>query len=110
MLDIDLELLSIPEEIYRTKSVSPAAGHLRLTQPTVSIGLARLRKFFDDPLLVRKDHPRIVEPPVAFPTCDVKQHWHERCQLDPRSQWLHKVVAGLFLETKRRRRSMETPS
>jgi DNA-binding transcriptional LysR family regulator len=304
VLDIDLKLLSILEEIYRTKSVSQAADNLQLSQPTVSIGLAKLRKFFNDSLfvrtstgmeptprmqslhpplsqalsqlktalrdqvefdpstsvrsfrlcvtdisqivlvprlleylgsiaptvavdiidigpdtgrlletgdadlaigflpqleagfyqqtlfgqryvcMVRKDHPRIdgkptvkqfereahvqvltsgtghtiidkvleqrgvtrrialrvpnflgialivastdlivtvptrlaeavsgtasiriVEPPVAFPSYDVKQHWHERYHLDPRSQWLRKVVARLFLETKRRVRS-----
>jgi len=53
MLEIDLKLLAIFEEIYRTRSVSEAAENLRFSQPTVSIGLAKLRKFFNDPLFVR---------------------------------------------------------
>ena len=53
MLELDLKLLQIFEELYRTKSVSHAAENLRLAQPTVSIGLGKLRKQFNDPLFVR---------------------------------------------------------
>ena len=37
--------------------------------------------------------------PVAFPQYAVKQHWHERYHHDPRSQWLRRVVAELFLQS-----------
>lgn len=51
--DIDLRLLTIFREIARTRSVSAAAAHLGMAQPTVSIALGRLRKRLGDPLFVR---------------------------------------------------------
>lgn len=53
MIDLDLKLLSIFEEIYRTKNVSQAAESLGISQPTVSMGLRKLRERFNDPLFVR---------------------------------------------------------
>jgi len=53
MLDVDLKLLTIFQEIYRTRSVSQAAENIRLSQPTLSIALGKLRKRFNDPLFVR---------------------------------------------------------
>jgi DNA-binding transcriptional LysR family regulator len=53
MLDVDVKMLSILQEIYRTRSVSQAAEHVGLSQPTVSITLRKLRKRFRDPLFVR---------------------------------------------------------
>jgi DNA-binding transcriptional LysR family regulator len=51
--NIDLRLVSLIGELNRTKSVSAAAQKLSLSQSTVSMALARLRKHFDDPLFVR---------------------------------------------------------
>jgi len=51
--NIDLKLVSLIGELNRTKSVSAAAQKLALSQSTVSMALARLRKHFDDPLFVR---------------------------------------------------------
>jgi DNA-binding transcriptional LysR family regulator len=53
MLDVDLKLLTIFQEIFRTRSVSLAAENIRVSQPTVSVGLAKLRRRFNDPLFVR---------------------------------------------------------
>ena len=53
MLDLDLKLLAIFEEVYKVKSVSQAADNLRIAQPTVSMGLRKLRQRFNDPLFVR---------------------------------------------------------
>lgn len=53
MIDIDLKLLTILQEIYRTRSVSQAAENIQLSQPSVSIALGKLRKRFNDPLFVR---------------------------------------------------------
>jgi len=53
MLDIDVKQMAIFEEIYRTRSVSQAAEDMRVSQPTISIGLRKLRKRFNDPLFVR---------------------------------------------------------
>jgi DNA-binding transcriptional LysR family regulator len=51
--NIDLRLVSLIAELNRTRSVSAAAQKLSLSQSTVSMALARLRKHFDDPLFVR---------------------------------------------------------
>ncbi len=51
--EIDLKLLSIFDEIYRTRSVSKAGANLGLSQSAISIGLGKLRQHFDDPLFVR---------------------------------------------------------
>ncbi|MCC7113835.1 MAG: LysR family transcriptional regulator [Burkholderiales bacterium] len=50
---IDLKLLKLFDELYRTRSVSRAADALGQSQPTVSIWLGRLRETLRDPLFVR---------------------------------------------------------
>jgi DNA-binding transcriptional LysR family regulator len=54
MLDIDVKLMAVFEEIYRTRSVSQAAENMRLSQPTICIGLGKLRRRFNDPLFVAR--------------------------------------------------------
>lgn len=51
--NIDLRLLSIFTEMVRTRSVSETANNLNASQPSVSMSLSRLRKYFNDPLFVR---------------------------------------------------------
>jgi DNA-binding transcriptional LysR family regulator len=51
--NIDLRLVSLVVELNRTRSVSAAAQKLSLSQSTVSMALAKLRRHFDDPLFVR---------------------------------------------------------
>lgn len=51
--DIDLKLLRLLDALYTTQSVTRTAEKMALSQPTVSIGLARLRKMLADPLFVR---------------------------------------------------------
>jgi DNA-binding transcriptional LysR family regulator len=51
--NIDLKLLSVIGELHRTRSVSQAAERLEVSQSTVSMSLAKLRKHFNDPLFVR---------------------------------------------------------
>ena len=51
--EIDLKLLRLLDSLYATRSVTRTAEHIALSQPTVSIGLARLRKMLSDPLFVR---------------------------------------------------------
>jgi len=53
MANIDLRLLTIVNELNKTRSVSQAAENLELSQSAVSMSLARLRKHFKDPLFVR---------------------------------------------------------
>ena len=50
---IDSRLLSVFDEIYKTRSVTAAALALGLGQPAVSIALSRLREHFGNPLFVR---------------------------------------------------------
>lgn len=51
--NIDLRLMLLFDEIYKTGNLSRAADKMGLTQPAVSIALARLRRHFNDPLFVR---------------------------------------------------------
>ena len=53
MKPIDIRLLSVFDEIYKTRSVTAAALALNLGQPAVSIALSRLRQQLGDPLFVR---------------------------------------------------------
>lgn len=53
MNSIDPRLLSVFDEIYKTRSVTAAALALDLGQPAVSVALAKLRHQFADPLFVR---------------------------------------------------------
>lgn len=53
MKNIDLKLLEIIGELSRTRSVSHTAENLGLSQSTVSMSLAKLRRHFNDPLFVR---------------------------------------------------------
>lgn len=50
---IDPRLLSVFDEIYKSRSVSGAAQALGLGQPAVSVALSKLRNLFSDPLFVR---------------------------------------------------------
>jgi DNA-binding transcriptional LysR family regulator len=53
---IDLNLLSVFQEVYRERQISAAARRLGLTQSAVSNALARLRRTFGDELFVRTAH------------------------------------------------------
>ncbi|WP_342132752.1 LysR family transcriptional regulator [Hydrogenophaga sp. OTU3427] len=50
---MDTKLLSVFDEIYKTRSVSRAGDNLGVAQSSISISLARLRRHFGDPLFVR---------------------------------------------------------
>jgi DNA-binding transcriptional LysR family regulator len=56
----DTRLLRLLDLLYDTRSVTRAAEHLGLSQPTVSIWLGQLREQYGDPLFVRT--PRGMEP------------------------------------------------
>lgn len=51
--DINVRLLLMFDEVYRGRSVSKAAERLGISQPSLSLGLNKLRSHFDDPLFVR---------------------------------------------------------
>lgn len=52
-LDLNVKLLAMFDAVYHTRSISLAAERLGMSQPGVSIGLAKLRKHFGDALFVR---------------------------------------------------------
>jgi len=49
---LDLNLLRVLGAVYRSGSVTEAGHQLSLSQPATSNALARLRRYFDDPLFV----------------------------------------------------------
>lgn len=51
---LDLNLLVVFEAIYSAGNISKAAKTLKVSQPTISNALARLRETVEDPLFVRK--------------------------------------------------------
>ena len=53
MFELDCKLLSIFFYVYKFKSVSLAADHLEMSQPTVSNILNKIRQHYNDPLFLR---------------------------------------------------------
>lgn len=53
MFELDCKLLSIFFYVYKFKSVSLAAEHLEMSQPTVSNILNKVRQHYNDPLFLR---------------------------------------------------------
>jgi DNA-binding transcriptional LysR family regulator len=59
---VDLNLLVSLDALLEECNVTKAAARLHLTQPAVSTQLSRLRKIFDDPLLIPADSGRGMTP------------------------------------------------
>ena len=59
---VDLNLLVALDALLEERSVTRAAERLGLSQPGMSNTLARLRKLFDDPLLVREGMALVPTP------------------------------------------------
>src|SRR3954471_9194183 len=53
MVDIEIKLLTIFEEVYKTRSVSQAGENIGLSQPSIRIAFSKPRTFFNNPLSVR---------------------------------------------------------
>jgi DNA-binding transcriptional LysR family regulator len=51
---VDLNLLVVLDALLRERNVTRAGQRLRLSQPATSTALGRLRRMFNDPLLVRQ--------------------------------------------------------
>jgi DNA-binding transcriptional LysR family regulator len=46
--------------------------------------------------LALQERVKVLEPPLPLPIYKVKQHWHERFNLDTGNIWLRKTMAALF--------------
>jgi DNA-binding transcriptional LysR family regulator len=46
--------------------------------------------------LVKSWKLRIVQPPVAYPTFDITQYWHERYDHEPGNRWLRNMFESMF--------------
>jgi DNA-binding transcriptional LysR family regulator len=62
---MDIKLLAVFDEIYKTRSVSRAGDNLGLAQTSVSLALGRLRHQFNDPLFVRTRSGMLPTPHAA---------------------------------------------
>lgn len=56
MYNIDIRSLRVLDGIFKTRSISRTAEQLELTQPAISMTLAKLRDHFQDRLFVRVGH------------------------------------------------------
>ena len=59
---LDLNLLAVLDAVLDERHVGQAAVRLNLSQPAMSNALARLRRFLDDPLLVRSGNGLVLTP------------------------------------------------
>lgn len=62
MKDVDLNLLPQLQALLELRNVSHAAERVHLTQPSMSGALARLRRHFNDELLVRSGRGYVLTP------------------------------------------------
>jgi len=60
--NLDLNLLVSLDVLLEERSVTRAAARLGLSQPALSAALARLRRHFDDPLLIRSGNTSELSP------------------------------------------------
>ncbi len=89
--DVDLNLLVALDALLTERNVTRAAERLYLGQPAMSASLARLRRVFDDPLLVRTGRAMSLTPlaeslvaPVHDVLIGVEQVLSTRAAFDPR--------------------------
>jgi len=61
-MDYDLNLVEVLDALLSENSVTKAAARLHISAPAVSRALARLRRAFDDPLLVRAGRDLVPTP------------------------------------------------
>lgn len=87
---IDLNLLSVFQEVYRERQISSAARRLGLSQSAVSNALARLRRSFNDELFVRTASGMQPTPlasqmaePIGSAMAQVALALNQRSRFDP---------------------------
>lgn len=62
LASLDLNLILVLRELLRERNVTRAAERVGVTQPAVSAALSRLRRHFDDDLLVRVNRGYVLSP------------------------------------------------
>ena len=105
--NIDLNLLVYFSVLLREGNVTKAAEHLGLSQPAMSNGLRRLRKVFNDPLLVRTsngmmptDKAKELQPLVQEVLSQIELFMQPTIEFDPKnSKRLFRVMASDYAET-----------
>lgn len=102
MSSIDYNLLRPLRALLDERSVTRAAERLHVSQPTMSIALARLRAHFDDPILVRKGNrhelsPLAVRLAAALPVAigEVERVFQLQSRFDPSTSDRSFVIAGV---------------
>ena len=98
--DIDLNLLSVFQEVYRERQISSAARKLGLSQSAVSNALARLRRSFGDELFVRTASGMQPTPlatqmaePIGVAMAQVALALNQRSRFDPATSSRRFVLA-----------------
>lgn len=105
--NIDLNLLVYFSVLLREGNVTKAAEHLGLSQPAMSNGLRRLRKVFNDPLLVRTsngmmptDKAKELQPLVQHVLSQIELFVQPTIDFEPiSSKRLFRVMASDYAET-----------
>ena len=100
MAKLDLDWINVFVEIYKTQNVSRAALALGMEQASASI-VAQTEFLVNVPrqlghALAEQERVKVLEPPLPLAAYKVKQHWHERFNLDAGNAWLRKTMAILF--------------
>jgi len=97
---IDLNLLSVFQEVYRERQISSAARKLGLSQSAVSNALARLRRSFGDELFVRTASGMQPTPlatqmaePIGVAMAQVALALNQRSRFDPATSRRRFVLA-----------------
>lgn len=103
---IDLNLLLVFEALMDERNVTRAAKRIGLSQPAMSNALARLRRTFDDPVLVRTPDGMLPTPraqalivPVRAALAQLRGALEERPVFDPAaSQRTFHLLANDYVE------------
>lgn len=92
MHEMNLHNLRCLDALLEERSVSRAAERLEISQPAMSMALKRLRRLFDDPLLVRgksgltpTEKGQALRPSVRQAIRDLQQMTQIHVEFDPRS-------------------------
>lgn len=100
--NVDRALLRCFDALIAERSVSRAAERVGVSQPTMSNALARLRRLFDDPLLVRTrgemtptDRALELVKPVRKALADIDGLFEGQPHFDPRSSQMTITLTAL---------------